>query len=104
MSESPEDRLRIEKVLDREFEDPALIDLALTHASFAQEADGTRGNERLEFLGDAILGLVIAAQLFDAHPDWKRGLALRRVLYRSPALTFTFGSFGKKGPIGISTW
>jgi ribonuclease-3 len=55
------------------FLDPALLELALSHASFSHERDGGRGNERLEFLGDAVLGLVIAHELYAAHPDWSEG-------------------------------
>lgn len=55
------------------FAAPALLETALTHASAAFERDGTRGNERLEFLGDAVLGLVVARLLYDAHPDWREG-------------------------------
>jgi len=55
------------------FRDPALADLALSHPSYTHEVDGTRGNERLEFLGDAVLDLVIAELFFHAHPDWSEG-------------------------------
>jgi ribonuclease-3 len=55
------------------FRDEALLATALTHASAAFERDGTRGNERLEFLGDAVLGLVVARVLYEAHPDWREG-------------------------------
>ena len=61
------------EVLGHEFRDPALLDLALSHSSYAHEMDGGRGNERLEFLGDAVLGAVVAELLFDAHPDWSEG-------------------------------
>lgn len=49
--------------------DPALISLALMHRSYANEAGGIANNERLEFLGDAVLSLVIADRLFHDHPD-----------------------------------
>lgn len=55
------------------FSDPGLAELALSHPSFTHEIDGTRGNERLEFLGDAVLDLVIADLFFRAHPDWNEG-------------------------------
>jgi ribonuclease-3 len=55
------------------FRDPALADAALTHPSWAHESDGSGGNERLEFLGDAVLGLVIASELYALHPDWEEG-------------------------------
>lgn len=49
--------------------DDELLSLALTHRSYANEAGGIANNERLEFLGDAILSLVIADRLFHDHPD-----------------------------------
>lgn len=55
------------------FHDPALLATALTHPSAAFERDGSRGNERLEFLGDAVLDLVVAELLFEEHPDWREG-------------------------------
>jgi ribonuclease-3 len=42
---------------------------ALTHRSYAYENDGNPHNERLEFLGDAVLGLVVTDALYRAHPD-----------------------------------
>jgi ribonuclease-3 len=68
---APDDEL-FEK-LGHRFEDSALLATALTHASAAFERDGTRGNERLEFLGDAVLDLVVARLLYSAHPDWREG-------------------------------
>lgn len=50
------------------FRDPSLAQLALTHRSM-----GKPNNERLEFLGDALLGAVIAEQLFEAHPKSNEG-------------------------------
>jgi len=67
----------IGQLLGHEFEDPGLIELALSHVSYAHEKDGSRGNERLEFLGDAVLDLVIAEFLYDAHPDWTEGALTR---------------------------
>jgi ribonuclease-3 len=55
------------------FGNPALAELALSHPSYAHELDGSRGNERLEFLGDAVLDLAVGELLFHAHPDWSEG-------------------------------
>ena len=60
-------------LLGHVFRDPALLRTALTHPSRAWEEGGGRGNERLEFLGDAVLGLVVAELLFEARPDWPEG-------------------------------
>ena len=60
-------------VLGYEFTDRALLDLALTHTSYSHEDDGGRGNERLEFLGDAVLDLAVTKILYDVHPEWDEG-------------------------------
>ncbi len=52
---------------------PDLLLEALTHRSYAYEAGGLRPNERLEFLGDAVLGLVITDALFRRNPDLPEG-------------------------------
>src|SRR5829696_5853494 len=48
--------------------DPELLDRALTHRSFAYERGGLPTNERLEFLGDSVLGLVVTEHLFVSYP------------------------------------
>jgi ribonuclease-3 len=53
--------------------EPALLERALTHRSFAYENGGLPTNERLEFLGDAVLGLVITEALYRRHPDEPEG-------------------------------
>jgi len=63
----------VEAALGHSFRDRELLETALTHASRAHETGGGRGNERLEFLGDAVLGLVVARALFESHPDWSEG-------------------------------
>lgn len=50
-----------------------LLTLAVTHRSFAYENGGLPTNERLEFLGDAVLGLTITDELFHRHPDRPEG-------------------------------
>jgi ribonuclease-3 len=54
--------------------DPELLVLALTHRSFAHEAGGIPTNERLEFLGDAVLGVVVTERLFRQYPDQPEGV------------------------------
>ena len=59
--------------------DPALLELALTHRSWAFEHGGAPHNERLEFLGDAILGQAVTVKLYRDYPDLDEGqLAKRR--------------------------
>ena len=66
-----------EELLGHRFRDAALLRTALTHPSRAHE-DGTgRGNERLEYLGDAVLDLIVAELLFEAYPDWTEGQLTR---------------------------
>ncbi|CAJ1500631.1 ribonuclease III [[Mycobacterium] kokjensenii] len=50
-----------------------LLTLAVTHRSYAYEHGGLPTNERLEFLGDAVLGLTITDELFHRHPDRPEG-------------------------------
>lgn len=59
---------RLQKQLGYYFKDPSLLSLALTHRSI-----GAKNNERLEFLGDAILGFVVAELLFHKFPEQKEG-------------------------------
>ena len=63
---------RLEARLGHPFGEPGLLVRALTHRSA-----GTRNNERLEFLGDAILTFLVAEHLYDAHPDGSEGKLTR---------------------------
>jgi len=63
----------LEEALGYRFADPRLLEHALTHPSRSREEDGSRGNERLEFLGDAVLDVAVAHALFESHPDWAEG-------------------------------
>ena len=49
-----------------------LLEHAFTHRSFAYENGGLPTNERLEFLGDSVLGVIVTESLFRNHPDLKR--------------------------------
>jgi ribonuclease-3 len=53
--------------------DESLLLRALTHRSYAYENGGLPNNERLEFLGDSVLGLVVTDTLYTAHPDLAEG-------------------------------
>ena len=67
-------REKLQTLIEYHFADPALLDEALTHRSFANERrTKCVDNERLEFLGDAILGLVIAEILFMQKPQRSEG-------------------------------
>ena len=53
--------------------DVAILERALTHRSYAYENGGLPTNERLEFLGDSVLGLVVTDTLYRDHPDLPEG-------------------------------
>jgi ribonuclease-3 len=65
-----------------------LVERAVTHRSFAYENGGLPTNERLEFLGDSVLGLVVTEELFRRHPDLPEGqlAKLRAAVVNSRAL------------------
>jgi ribonuclease III len=56
------------------FGDPALLDEAMAHRSWCAEQGGRTSNERLEFLGDAVLGLVVAEYAYRGRPELSDGL------------------------------
>lgn len=60
-------------LIDVPFDDPGLLDRALTHRSWAFENGSVEPNERLEFLGDAVLALVVTDEVFHAHPEEQEG-------------------------------
>ncbi|MFM5905634.1 MAG: ribonuclease III [Micrococcales bacterium] len=53
--------------------EPQLLEQALTHRSFAYENGGIPNNERLEFLGDSVLGFVVTEHIFHTHTDLSEG-------------------------------
>src|SRR5512147_2627443 len=69
--EIPSDLERCERRIDYTFQNKSLLRAALTHASGAQHR--LASNERLEFLGDAILGAVVCEALFQRFPEYLEG-------------------------------
>ena len=65
----------LEEKLGYVFRDKTLLQHALTHSSYANEhrGAGLTSNERLEFLGDSVLGMVVADHLYRIHPDMPEG-------------------------------
>ena len=61
----------LEKGLGYRFADTNVLLTALTHSSWANEHGGTH-NERLEFLGDAVLELAVSSRLFALHPEARK--------------------------------
>ena len=70
---------QLEEKLGYKFRDPALLKNALTHSSYANEnrAEGVPSNERLEFLGDSVLGFVTAKHLYAVQPAMPEGRMTR---------------------------
>ena len=92
----------LQKILRVPFNNPSLLEHALIHTSYVNEnpEPGVTSNERLEFLGDAVLGLVAAEALFQKYPDMAEGqmTRLRAALVRREALaamakTYKIGDF-----------
>ena len=80
----------LQNTLGVSFKDPSLMEQALVHSSYINEnSDITTSNERLEFLGDAVLGLIIAQELYKSLPQSSEGemTELRSSLVRGDALS-----------------
>ena len=97
MTQSPES---LAELFGYRFDDPGLLTQALVHRSA-----GSRNNERLEFLGDAVLGCVIADQVFARHPGAREGelSRMRSTLVRRESLAelaneLDIGAYLKLGP------
>ncbi|MEN6369527.1 MAG: ribonuclease III [Thermotogota bacterium] len=69
---------RAEELLGHTFRDRALLEAALTHPSLSAEDSKAQSYERLEFLGDSVLGLVVAEELFRRYPEEPEGVLTRR--------------------------
>lgn len=69
------DLLQLQETLGYHFEQAALLEEALRHSSYVNEQIGSelKDNERLEFLGDAVLNLSIGRLLMEAYPQWREG-------------------------------
>ena len=80
--------------------EPALLEQALTHRSYAYEHGGLPTNERLEFLGDSVLGLVVTDALYADHPDLAEGslAKLRASVVSTRALA------GVARDLGLGRW
>ncbi|MBI2723690.1 MAG: ribonuclease III [Chloroflexi bacterium] len=100
------DRRTLETRLRLKFKDPSLLRQALVHTSYLNENPGIEvgSNERLEFLGDAALGVVVAEQLYKEYPDVDEGklTELRAHLVRRDTLAqaterFDLGAFLQLG-------
>lgn len=64
---------KAEEIIGREFYNKGVLQVALTHPSYTKHAKTTNNYERLEFLGDSILGAIIAEEVFGRYPDLEEG-------------------------------
>lgn len=78
------------------FRDPTLLRRALTHRSWCAENAGSAPNERLEFLGDAVLGLIVTDDIYRRHPDAGEGQLsrIRSSVVCAPTLAEMAGELG----------
>ncbi len=98
VSGTPRGKHRLAGRIDYRFGDPSLLDQAMAHRSWCAEQGGLTSNERLEFLGDAVLGLVVAEYTFRNHPE-----SVRRGDVQGPGLGGQHPSPGRGRP-SISGW
>ncbi len=77
-TEEPADLQTLQELLGYRFRDPSLLTLALTHSSYGNEQNDHRDNERLEFLGDSVLGFITAEYLFRKFSRQPEGELTRR--------------------------
>ncbi len=99
-----EERTELEAILGHHFQRPEELDRALTHRSHRQSSQGT-DNERLEFLGDRVLGLIASEHLCRSFADWDSGQlskGLARVVsatsLHAAAKKLKLGHFLRLGP------
>ena len=79
MSPGVVDRATVERLTGLSINDLSIYERALTHRSLlrSESSETIRSNERLEFLGDAVLGMVVAEHLFKRFPDEDEGFLTR---------------------------
>jgi ribonuclease-3 len=88
---------KLQKILGYRFRDPELLHLGLTHRSLVRSNSGRLpSNERLEFLGDSVLGLVVADQLYRDNPRQAEGslTKTKAMLVNETALSRVAGEIG----------
>ena len=90
-------------VIGHEFADLAVLRHALTHSSYSAEHSHEPSNERLEFLGDAVIGLVLADEMYRRHPDFDEGLLtdLRKSVVNAQTLAVAARRLGLGGYVRL---
>ncbi len=96
----------LEERLNYRFSDKSLLKRALTHSSLSGGGDDVRDLERLEFLGDRVLGLLTAEALWRRYPDYEEGLLAPRLnaLVRKETCAKAATFFGLDDHIRMSSW
>ena len=91
---------KLEQIIGYTFRDKQLLQRAVTHSSYANEKLGSpgEGNERLEFLGDAVLGTCVGLQLYNRYKDKEEGYLTK--MRASIVCERSLGTAGKK--LGIN--
>ena len=94
----PEDIEKLKTILNYHFNDRSLLKSALTHRSFAVENGLKYDNQRLEFLGDAVLEIILTEYLYKLYPDEDEGnmTKMRSAMVREDSLA----SFARKVQLG----
>ncbi|MBI3290176.1 ribonuclease III [Candidatus Microgenomates bacterium] len=87
---------KLQKKLGIEFKDPKLLHKSLVHRSYLNESNEPESNERLEFLGDAILEFIVSKELFINFPNLAEGelTSLRANLVNTESLAKASGEIG----------
>ena len=94
----------LEKRMGYFFRNPSLLEQALTHPSFNEHTKGKEDNQRLEFLGDAILGGILSLHLYELHPNDDEGSLSRKkaVLARGSTLASLGSKLGLPEALQVS--
>lgn len=85
------DLTTVQQKIGLKFSDQKLLETALTHRSFLNENKNSKvSNERLEFLGDSVLGVLVSTKLYNQFPDHPEGklTMLRSLLVKTKTLAW----------------
>lgn len=95
----------IEKIINYRFNDKELLVTAFTHSSYANEHKRATDYERLEFLGDAVLGYIVGKRLFGFYPSAKEGELTKRraALVSADTLSEIIDEYGLIGYMRVGT-
>ena len=96
----PSDEL-VSEIIGYQFKDPNLLRLALSHRSWCAETEAGESNERLEFLGDAVLGVCVAALIYTSYPRLSEGglAQIRSAVVNAESLATVARDYGVGGAV-----